>query len=127
MNWLFGQEIRNGQIRSPFDISDVWISSYSSNTNEILWGAKVGSRCPWTTCVIHLSSYECGMDQPTYTPTQKIIEASGTLYFKFGDLDATKQAGGIKIRVQTIAYYVEKYSRDLIKKKLSWLPENCPL
>ena len=57
------------------------------------------------------------MDQPTYTPTQKIIEATGTLYFKFGDLDATKQAGGIKIRVQTIAHYVEKYSRDLIKKK----------
>ena len=38
------------------------------------WGAKVGARCPWTTCVIHLSSYECGMDQPTYTPTQKIVE-----------------------------------------------------
>jgi predicted nucleotide-binding protein (sugar kinase/HSP70/actin superfamily) len=127
MDWLFGQEIRAGRIRSPFDISDVWISSYSSNTNEILWGAKVGARCPWTTCVIHLSSYECGMDQPTYTPTQKIVEATGTLYFKFGDLDATKQTGGIKIRVQTIAHYVEKYSRDLIEKKLSWLPGNCPL
>jgi predicted nucleotide-binding protein (sugar kinase/HSP70/actin superfamily) len=67
------------------------------------------------------------MDQPTYTPTQKIVEATGTLYFKFGDLDATKQTSGIKIRVQTIAHYVEKYSRDLIEKKLSWLPENCPL
>ena len=96
MDWLFGQEIQAGCIKSPFDISDVWLSSYSSNTNEIVWGAKVGTRCPWTTCVLHFSSYECGMDQPTYTPVQKIVEATGTLYFKFGDLDATKPAGGVK-------------------------------
>ncbi len=127
MQWLFGEEIRAGRIKSPFDISDVWPSSYSSNTNEILWGAKVAARCPWITCVIRFSSYECGMDQPTYTPTQKIVEASGTLYFKFGDLDATKPAGSIKIRVETIVHYVEKYSRDLIRRKLAALPPRCPL
>ena len=127
MTWLFGQEIQDGRFRSPFDISDVWASSYSSNTNEILWGAKVAARCPWITCAIQLSSYECGMDQPTYTPVQKIVEASKTLYFKFGDLDATKPAGGVKIRVQTIVHYLEKYSRQIIDRKLAWLPENCPL
>jgi predicted nucleotide-binding protein (sugar kinase/HSP70/actin superfamily) len=127
MDWLFGQEIRAGQIRSPFDISDVWNSSYSSNTNELLWGAKVGARCPWTTCIIHLSSYECGMDQPTYTPVQKIVEATGTLYCKFGDLDETKPARGIKIRAQTLVHYMDKYSRELIEEKRSWLPEQCPL
>ncbi len=127
MDWLFADELQAGQINSPFDISDVWAASYSSNTNEILWGAKVGTRCPWTTCVIHFSSYECGMDQPTYTPVQKIVEASGSLYFKFGDLDATKPAGSVNIRVQTIVHYMEKYSQDLINKKLGWLPEKCPL
>jgi predicted nucleotide-binding protein (sugar kinase/HSP70/actin superfamily) len=127
MEWLFGQEIRAGEIRSPFDISDVWLSSYSSNTNEILWGAKVGTRCPWIACVIHLSSYECGMDQPTYSPVQRIVEASGTLYFKFGDLDTTKPVGGVKMRSETIAYYMAKYSREVIAKKLAWLPERCPL
>lgn len=127
MDWLFGQEIRAGRIRSPFDISDVWPSSYSSNTNEILWGAKVAARCPWITCVIRFSSYECGMDQPTYTPTQKIVEATGTLFFKFGDLDATKPAGSIKIRIETIVHYLEKYSRDIIRRKLAWLPSPCPL
>jgi predicted nucleotide-binding protein (sugar kinase/HSP70/actin superfamily) len=127
MDWLFGQEIRAGEIQSPFDISDVWVSSYSSNTNEILWGAKIGARCPWITCVIHLSSYECGMDQPTYTPTQKIVEATGTMYFKFGDLDATKPAGGVKIRLETIAYYLKKHSPALIERKLAWLPKTCPL
>jgi len=57
---------------------------HRSNTNEILWGAKFATRFPWITCVLRLSSYECGMDQPTYTPTQKIVEATGTLFFKFG-------------------------------------------
>lgn len=127
MQWLFGEEIRAGRIKSPFDISDVWPSSYSSNTNEILWGAKVAARCPWITCVIRFSSYECGMDQPTYTPTQKIVEASGTLYFKFGDLDATKPTGSIKIRIETIVHYVQKYSRDIIRRKLAALPPQCPL
>lgn len=127
MDWLFGQDIQAGYIKSPFDISDVWLSSYSSNTNEIVWGAKVATRCPWTTCVLHFSSYECGMDQPTYTPVQRIVEATGTLYFKFGDLDATKPAGSVKIRVQTIVHYLERYSRALIAKKRAWLPEKSPL
>jgi predicted nucleotide-binding protein (sugar kinase/HSP70/actin superfamily) len=127
MQWMFGQEIAAGRIRSPFDISDVWNSSYSSNTNEIMWGAKVGARCPWVTCVLRLSSYECGMDQPTYTPAQKIVEATGTLFFKFGDLDATKPAGSINIRIETIVHYLEKYSRDIIRRKLALLPAECPL
>jgi predicted nucleotide-binding protein (sugar kinase/HSP70/actin superfamily) len=71
--------------------------------------------------------YECGMEQPTYTPVQKIVEATGTLYFKFGDLDATKPMGSVKIRVQTIVHYVAKYSQELIAKKRAWLPEKCPL
>jgi len=127
MDWLFGEEIRAGKIKSAFDINDVWTSSYSSNTNEILWGAKVAARCPWITCVIRFSSYECGMDQPTYTPTQKIVEATRTLFFKFGDLDSTKPAGGVKIRVETIVHYVEKYSQEIMQRKLEYLSPNCPL
>ncbi|MFN3976092.1 MAG: acyl-CoA dehydratase activase-related protein [Aquificaceae bacterium] len=118
LDWLFGQEVRAGIIKSPLDISDVWTSSYSSNTNEIIWGAKFSARLPWITGVIRLSSYECGMDQPTFTPVQKIVESSGTLYFKFGELDETKPAGSIKIRVETIVYYLEKYSKDIMEKKL---------
>jgi predicted nucleotide-binding protein (sugar kinase/HSP70/actin superfamily) len=127
MNWLFAEDLRTGRIKTPFDISDVWTSSYSSNTNEIMWGAKLATRCPWITCVIRLSSYECGMDQPTYTPTQKIVEATGTLFFKFGDLDSTKPAGSIKIRVETIVHYLGKYSQEIIRRKLALLPQNCPL
>jgi predicted nucleotide-binding protein (sugar kinase/HSP70/actin superfamily) len=127
LDWLFGEEVRAGKIRSPLDISDVWTSSNSSNTNEILWGAKFATRCPWIACVLRLSSYECGMDQPTYTPTQKIVEATGTLFFKFGDLDSTKPAGSIKIRIETIVHYVSKYAQQIIQKKLALLPADCPL
>jgi predicted nucleotide-binding protein (sugar kinase/HSP70/actin superfamily) len=127
LNWLFEEDLRKGRIKTPFDIHDVWTSSYSSNTNEIMWGAKVAARCPWITCVIRLSSYECGMDQPTYTPTQKIVEATGTLFFKFGDLDSTKPGGSIKIRVETIVHYMAKYSPGMIERKLAYLSPNCPL
>jgi hypothetical protein len=67
------------------------------------------------------------MDQPTYTPTQKIVEATGTLFFKFGDLDSTKPSGSIKIRVETIVHYMAKYSQEIIRRKLGWLAPHCPL
>ena len=127
MTWMFGDDIRAGRIRSALDISDVWPSSYSSNTNEILWGAKVGARMPWITCVIRLTSYECGMDQPTFTPVQQIVERSGTLFFSFQDLDSTKPAGSVKIRVETIAYYLQRYSSDIIAKKKARMPAGGPL
>jgi hypothetical protein len=67
------------------------------------------------------------MDQPTYTPTQKIVEATGTLFFKFGDLDSTKPAGGVKIRIETIVHYMAKYSGKIMRQKLGYLSPNCPL
>jgi predicted nucleotide-binding protein (sugar kinase/HSP70/actin superfamily) len=125
--WAFGADIAAGVIRSPFDIRDVWPSSYSSNTNEILWGAKMAARIPWIACVLRLASYECGMDQPTYTPVQQIIERSGTLFFSFQDLDATKPAGSVKIRVETIAHYLGRYAKDIVARKKAAMPANCPL
>jgi predicted nucleotide-binding protein (sugar kinase/HSP70/actin superfamily) len=127
MEWAFGEDIRRGRIKSAFDIHDVWPSSYSSNTNEILWGAKVAARIPWIACVLRMSSYECGMDQPTYTPVQQIVERSGTLFFSFQDLDSTKPAGSVKIRVETITHYLQRYAAEIIEKKMAAAPPNCPL
>jgi predicted nucleotide-binding protein (sugar kinase/HSP70/actin superfamily) len=117
LDWLFGEDIRSGSIESPFDIGDVWPSSYSGNTNEILWGAKVGARLPWVTCVVRFVSYECGMDQPTFTPVQRIVEDSGTLFFSLQDLDSTKPAGSVKIRTETIAYYLKESSASIMARK----------
>ena len=134
MQWAFGDDIAAGHIKSPFDIRDVWPSSYSSNTNEILWGAKVAARIPWIACVIRMSSYECGMDQPTYTPVQQIVERSGTLFFSFQDLDSTKPAGSVKIRVETITHYLANATRPTSSRRRWrhrrpaarwWLPPAC--
>jgi len=126
LDWLFGADVGAGRLRSPFDISDVWRSSYSANTNEILWAARYGSRMPWIACTMRFASYECGMDQPTYTPVQAITEQSGTLYFAFQDLDATKPAGSVKIRVETIAYYLAKRAEEIISRKLARLKPHPP-
>jgi predicted nucleotide-binding protein (sugar kinase/HSP70/actin superfamily) len=127
LEWMFRPDIESGLVRSPLDIADVWPSSYSANTNEILWAAKFAARMPWVACVVRLSSYECGMDQPTYTPVQSIVERSGTLFFSFQDLDSTKPAGAVKIRVETIAAYLEKMSAGIIERKLAAAPPGCPL
>ncbi len=126
VEWLFGNDIAGGHIKTPFDIADVWPSSYSANTNEILWGAKFAARLPWIACVVRLASYECGMDQPTYSPVQQIVERSGTLFFSFQDLDSTKPAGSVKIRVETIAHYLHKYAAGIIGKKKAALGEFPP-
>lgn len=126
LNWLFGAEIARGDIGSALDIRDVWPSSYSANTNEILWAAKFAARYPWISCVIRLTSYECGMDQPTYTPVKEILERSGTLYFAFQDLDATKPAGSVRIRLETIAHYLAARSADIIHAKLARLQPQSP-
>ncbi len=127
LEWLFGADIAEGHIKSPLDISDVWPSSYSANTNEMLWAAKVAARLPWIACVVRMSSYECGMDQPTYSPVQQIVERSGTLFFSFQDIDSTKPAGSVKIRVETIAHYLEKYSWKIISKKQADYQNDFPL
>ncbi|HXH84713.1 MAG TPA: acyl-CoA dehydratase activase-related protein, partial [Candidatus Tectomicrobia bacterium] len=127
LDWMFGAEVRAGVIRSPLDVSDVWPSSYSANTNEILWGAKFAARMPWIACVVRLASYECGMDQPTYTPVQQIVERSGTLFFSFQELDSTKPAGSVKIRVETIAHYLQRSAAAIIARKRRAMPPDCPL
>lgn len=127
LNWMFGPDIRDGYIKNTLDVADVWPSSYSANTNEILWGAKFAARMPWIAGVIRLASYECGMDQPTYTPVQQIVERSGTLFFSFQELDSTKPAGSVKIRVETIAHYLEKYASHIIARKITASPPDCPL
>ena len=127
LDWMFRADIDAGHVRSPLDIADVWPSSYSANTNEILWAAKFAARMPWISCVVRLSSYECGMDQPTYSPVQQIVERSGTLFFSFQDLDSTKPAGSVKIRVETIAHYLQKNSAAIIARKKAAAAARCPL
>lgn len=127
LEWVFGDDLRQGHVGHPLSVADVWPSSYSANTNEVLWAAKFAARMPWIAGVIRLASYECGMDQPTYTPVQQIVERSGTLFFSFQDLDSTKPAGSVKIRTETIAHYLGRDAAGIIARKLAASPPACPL
>jgi predicted nucleotide-binding protein (sugar kinase/HSP70/actin superfamily) len=46
-----------------------------------------------------------------------IIEQSGTPYFCFKDLDENKPAGSIRIRVETIDYFLRRYREQIIQKR----------
>src|SRR5262249_24418168 len=47
--------------------------------------------------------------------------------FSFQDLDCTKPAGSVKIRVETIAHYLECHSPRIIREKLARVSPVCPL
>ena len=98
------------------DISDVWKNSYSENTSRKVWAAKYIARHP-NLIALELSSFKCGHDAPIYTVVEEIIEHSGTPYFCFKDIDENKPTGSIKIRVETIGYFLSRYREDMVRNK----------
>lgn len=116
LDQLFGEEVRAGIIKDPMDISDVWKNSYSENTSRKVWVAKYVARHP-NLVALELSSFKCGHDAPIYTVVEEIVENSGTPYFCFKDIDENKPTGSIKIRVETITYFLKRYREDMVAKK----------
>jgi predicted CoA-substrate-specific enzyme activase len=113
---LFGQEVRAGVITHPLDIKDVWKNRYSTSTNHKVWAAKFTARHP-NLVALEVSSFKCGHDAPIYGVIEGIIENSGTPYFSFKDLDENKPSGSIRIRVETIDYFLRRYREDIIKRR----------
>jgi activator of 2-hydroxyglutaryl-CoA dehydratase/predicted nucleotide-binding protein (sugar kinase/HSP70/actin superfamily) len=113
---LFGDEVRTGTIRDPLEIQDVWKNSYSANTNQKVWAAKFTARHP-NLVALELSSFKCGHDAPIYSAVEGIIEKSGTPYFSFKDIDENKPTGSIRIRVETIGYFLKRYREDMVRNK----------
>jgi predicted CoA-substrate-specific enzyme activase len=113
---LFGEEVRAGVVSSPLDISDAWKNSYSCSTNQKVWAAKFTARHP-NLVALEMSSFKCGHDAPIYGVIEGIIEQSGTPYFCFKDLDENKPSGSIKIRVETIDYFLRRYREEIIRKR----------
>jgi len=113
---LFGEEVRAGLITHPLDISDVWKNRYSTSTNHKVWAAKFTARHP-NLVALEVSSFKCGHDAPIYGVIEGIIERSGTPYFSFKDLDENKPSGSIRIRVETIDYFLRRYREDILKRR----------
>ena len=103
-------------ITHPLDISDVWKNRYSTSTNHKVWAAKFTARHP-NLVALEVSSFKCGHDAPIYGVIEGIIERSGTPYFSFKDLDENKPTGSIRIRVETIDYFLRRYREDIVKRR----------
>ena len=97
-------------------ITDVWKNSYSENTSRKVWAAKYVARHP-NLVALELSSFKCGHDAPIYTVVEEIVEHSGTPYFCFKDIDENKPTGSIRIRVETIGYFLKRYREDMVRNK----------
>jgi predicted CoA-substrate-specific enzyme activase len=113
---LFGDEIRRGELGSALAVDDVWKNAYSENTNRKVWAAKYTARHP-NLVALELSSFKCGHDAPIYSVVEEIIETSGTPYFAFKDMDENKPAGSIRIRIETMAYFLERYREELVRRQ----------
>ena len=113
---LFGDEVEAGLITHPMDIQDAWKNSYSENTSRKVWAAKYTARHP-NLVALELSSFKCGHDAPIYTVVEEVVQNAGTPYFCFKDIDENKPTGSIKIRVETIGYFLKRYREDMIKNK----------
>jgi predicted CoA-substrate-specific enzyme activase len=115
---LFAEDVERlqGEIVHPLDIRDVWKNSYSENTSRKVWAAKYIARHP-NLVALELSSFKCGHDAPIYTVVEEIVEKSGTPYFCFKDIDENKPTGSIRIRVETIGYFLKRYREDLVREK----------
>ena len=105
---LFGDEVRDGTITHPLDISDVWKHTTSENTNQKIWAAKFVARHP-NLVALEFSSFKCGHDAPVYALLEEIIETAGRPYLAFKDLDENRAAGAIRLRVETIDYFLKRY------------------
>src|SRR5499433_3133082 len=113
---LFGEEVRAGVISSPLEINDAWKNSYSCSTNHKVWAAKFTARHP-NLVALEISSFKCGHDATIYGVIEGIIEKSGTPYFCFKDLDENKPSGSIRIRVETIDYFLRRYREEVVRRR----------
>jgi len=113
---LFGEEVRRGDFKSTLSIEDAWKNAYSENTNRKVWAAKFAARHP-NLVALELSSFKCGHDAPIYSVIEEVIENSGTPYFCFKDIDENKPTGSIRIRIETIGYFLTRHREKLVRRQ----------
>jgi predicted nucleotide-binding protein (sugar kinase/HSP70/actin superfamily) len=123
---LFGEEVRAGVIGHALDIRDVWKTANSASSNHKIWAAKFTARHP-NLVAVEISSFKCGHDAPIYSVIEQIVERSGTPYFSFKDMDENRPANTIKLRVETIDYFLKRYREDLLERKKKHADIECQL
>jgi activator of 2-hydroxyglutaryl-CoA dehydratase/predicted nucleotide-binding protein (sugar kinase/HSP70/actin superfamily) len=113
---LFGEEIGAGSIHHALEIGDVWKTAFSASSNHKLWAAKFTARHP-NLVAVEFSSFKCGHDAPIYSAIEQIIERSGTPFFSFRDMDENRPANSIRLRVETIDYFLKRYRESRLRSQ----------
>jgi predicted nucleotide-binding protein (sugar kinase/HSP70/actin superfamily) len=113
---LFAADIEAGLIRSPLEISDVWKNTFSASSNHKIWAAKFTARHP-NLISVELSNFKCGHDAFISRVIEEIIEISGKPHFSFRDLDENRPLASIRIRVETMHYFLRNYREQLQKER----------
>jgi len=113
---FFKSDIDSGYIKHCFDIDDVWPENFSVNSAQKVWAAKFATRHP-NIAVVDISSFKCGHDAPTYSIIDAILSSTKTPHLTLHDLDGNKPVGTLKLRIKTFAYVLDKYQKQLRKKR----------
>ncbi len=111
VNRLFSREIEHGH---PMDIRDLWKKCYSENTSLKIWAARFVSRHP-NLIALDLSSFRCGHDAPLYSVLDDLFNHSTSPYFTFHEIDENKPESSIRLRVETIHYFLQRYREVLLQ------------
>jgi len=112
MERLFGAEVAAGIVPAARSVSDVWKVSTSAGTNHKLWAAKFAARHP-NLIPVELSNFKCGHDAFISRVIEQITECSGKPHFCFRDIDENKPTGALRIRIETIDYFLKQYRATL--------------
>ncbi len=109
---VFAQDRSRCSQYDPLSIDDVWKNSFSENSSRKIWGAKFVARHP-NLIGLELSNFKCGHDAAISSVVQDIIEHAGKPFFYFRDIDENKPTGSIRIRIETIRYFLKKREESL--------------
>jgi predicted nucleotide-binding protein (sugar kinase/HSP70/actin superfamily) len=61
---------------------------------------------------LDLSSFRCGHDAPLYSVLDDIFSLSPSPYFTFHEIDENKPESSIKLRVETMHYFLKRVKED---------------
>jgi predicted CoA-substrate-specific enzyme activase len=99
---------------TSLDISGIWKNSFSENTNKKMWAARFASEYK-NLVAIELSNFKCGHDATTYSIVRDIVHSTGAHFFSFRDIDENKPTSSIRIRIETIDYFLKNYILPSLK------------
>ena len=102
---------------NSLNVDDVWKNSFSAGSTLKIWASKYIARSP-NLIPIELSSFKCGHDSTLYSTIERIFERASKPFFTFKDIDENNPSGSIKIRVETIDYFLKKYILNLRNEKM---------